>query len=347
RDPGGRVVPGPAYPGTTSDAPGVMVGSPTGVPPGAMVVPSVLPGDPGAMGLGPVCPDGAIDGGVPGMDAINRVGGADKWWVSGEYLLWWTRSTHLPVLAATGPATGMVTGPGVQVIPPPGVPILSGSFGETLHGGARFGGGYWFGDNQCRGIDARLLFLFRNGTTFNANTNEFPVLGRPFFNANVPVGPSADVIGFPGVAIGSLAVTLENSLWGAEVNYRRNLLGGGPCTPCARLDGIAGYRFLNFKEQLQITETGLLTPGSPLLATGRAPFATATDQFRAENNFHGGQIGLVGEVRRGRWFVDGRASIAFGTVFQTAEINGGQAQVFANGAVTQSAGGLLALPGAN
>ena len=316
----------------------------SGVPVSPGMVPSIIPG-PGAVPT--ISPDDPLyTAPPPGAGAVTRVSGAGKWWVSGEYLLWWTRSTQLPALGATGPATGAIADNGFAAITPPGVPILSGSFGQTLHGGARFGTGYWFGDNQRRGVDARFLFLFRNGTAFNTNTNEFPVLGRPFFNVNTPIGPSADVIGFPGVSIGGLAVQTENSMWGAEVNYRRNLLGG-PCNPCYRLDGLVGFRYLNFKEQISITETGILTPGSPLLATGRAPIATATDQFKAENNFYGGQVGLVGEVTRGRWFVNGRASVAFGTVQQSAEINGGQVQAFPGGPVTAVPGGLLALPGAN
>jgi hypothetical protein len=347
RDAGTRPAPvaqytgGPFYPG------GAGIGQPVGVQDGPVMVPPVGPMDgSGGIMVPTICPDDPLCGGpAPGMEAINRVGGADRWWVSAEYLAWWTRSTQLPVLATTGPPITVTSANGSQVIPPPGVPILSGSFGDTLHGGARFGIGYWFGDDYCRGIDARFLFLFRNGTGFTTNTTQFPVLGRPFFNVNTPVGPSADIVGFPGVANGGISAHLENSLWGAEVNYRRNLLG--VCNPCARLDGLVGFRYLNFKEQLTISEAGFIPPGSPLLATGRAPLAMATDQFRAENNFYGGQIGLVGEVHRGRWFVNGRASVAFGTVFQTAEINGGQLQGFPGGPVTASAGGLLALPGAN
>ncbi len=39
--------------------------------------------------------------------------------------------------------------------------------------------------------------------------------------------------------------------------------------------------------------------------------------------------------------------MAFGTVFQTAEIAGGQTRLLPNGTVGQYAGGLYALPGAN
>lgn len=319
-------------------------GNPTNGPvPGGMV-PSV--GPMGPMGM-TVSPDDPYCATPPdsGMGAITRVSGAGKWYVSSEYLLWWTKSTQVPVLAATGPATGVDVAGGFAVIPPPSVPILSGSFGQTRHSGFRIGTGYWFGENQIRGIDARFMFLFPNSTNFTATTAEYPVLGRPFFNVNSPVGPSADIIGFPGVSVGGISVELENSLWGAEVNYRRNLLG--VCNPCYRLDGLVGFRYMNFKEQLTITETGILPTDSPLVTGGRAPFALATDEFKTENNFYGGQIGLVGEVRRGRWFVNGRASIAFGTVFQSAEINGGQVQAFPGGPATPFAGGMLALPGAN
>ena len=169
------------------------------------------------------------------------------------------------------------------------------------------------------------------------------LLGRPFYNINQPVGPLTDLISAPGVASGGIAVHLKDSLWGAEANYRQYLLGNA----CARLDGLVGFRYLNFNESLSITETGALSPLSPLIATGRAPFASATDLFRTTNNFYGGQIGLAGETRYGRWFLNARGTVAFGTTFETADIAGGQTQVYANGARALSQGGLLALPGAN
>ena len=335
-------VPYGGFPVTSYPAPGVTMGSPMPVPDaGSVVIPSLNPGEPFVPSI---CPEDPTYGGQPhpGYGAINRISGAGKWWVSGEYLLWWTHSSQLPALAATG-APVVTVADGVAQIATP-VPILNNSLGQTLHGGARFSAGYWFGDNQIRGIDSRFLFLFRNGTSFDVNSNQFPVLGRPFFNANAPVGPSSDIIGFPGLYAGGLSVQTENSLWGSEVNYRRNLFNG-QCGWCGRIDALAGFRYLNFKEQLTITETGFLIGQPPL--TGRAPIANAMDQFRAENNFYGGQFGVTGEIRRGRWFVDARATIAFGTVSQTGEISGSQVQAFPGVGVAAYPGGLLALPGAN
>lgn len=278
---------------------------------------------------------------APRFPALNRlVGGSvlDQYWVSAEYLLWWTKSTQVPtLLTSSSPQFNGIPGQGDTY------PVLAGSFGDSFHSGARFGGGWWFGNEQRRGIDTRFLFLFRSGDDFATNTNAYPLLARPFFNANTPVGPFAEVVGAPGLAFGGVAASLQNSLWGAEVNYRRFLCGN----PCARFDWLAGFRYLNFKEQLSVTETFVRTPGSPMTIGSPAVAGMIQDQFRAENNFYGGQIGMTGEIRRGRWFVDGRATIAFGTVHQTAQIGGGQALAFANGSVAQFPGGLLALPGAN
>ncbi|QDU19554.1 BBP7 family outer membrane beta-barrel protein [Urbifossiella limnaea] len=296
----------------------------------------VVPGDCGPMGCPTPVMDAPLTAGGPAFPALGRLFGlgCDRTWVSGEYLMWWTKSTQLPPLAATG------------IVDPSGnggilaqQNLLAGSFGETLHGGARFGIGHWFTDEQRRGVDARFFFLFKNGSTFTANSVQYPTLFLPFNNVNTPVGPTGNVVAAPGIAAGGIAVTLENSLWGAEVNYRRFLFGNA----CARVDGLAGFRYMNFTETLTINETAALLPTAPF--TG-AP-GTITDRFRADNNFYGGQFGMTGEVRRGRWFVDGRATVALGTVQQTAEINGGQSRLLPNGTVGQYAGGLYAQPGAN
>ncbi len=145
------------------------------------------------------------------------------------------------------------------------------------------------------------------------------------------------------VASGGVSVKLDNSMWGAELNYRRFLRGNA----CARLDGIVGFRYLNLTENLSVTESFVRTADSPMSIGTPATSGIVNDSFRAENNFYGGQIGLTGEIRRGRWFLNGRSTIAFGTVQQTATIGGGQALTFADGSVGQYPGGLLALPGAN
>jgi hypothetical protein len=223
--------------------------------------------------------------------------------------------------------------------------LLGGEFGESFRAGGRIGAGYWFGDNECRGIDGRLFWLAPTTATFGTNTNANPLLARPFFNVNpnvtvpnVGFGQSSEVVARPGVATGSVQVSLRNAVWGAELNYRRYLAGG----PGARLDLLVGYRYLEM-----ISERFDRVPGSDPNVGIPAVSGTITDSFRTENRFHGGQIGVAGSFQRGRWTLDPRATVAFGTVRQTVDINGVQSLTFPNGGVLNTAGGLLAVPGAN
>lgn len=348
RDPSGRVpvgTPGVTIgPPITYGAPGTVMTGPVMIPPGGVIVPSVGPD---------VCPPGMespMFGGPPPMEvggppafghrfaALGRFGGDNNWWTSAEYLMWWTRSTQLPPLVTTSsPQSGGILGSGDTRT------LLEGSFGDTFHSGARFGVGRWFDCEQVRGVEGRFFFLGENGTTFNADTNSHPLLARPFFNVNQPFGPFSEIVAAQGLATGAVEVSLKNSLWGADVNFRRNLGG----SECARLDALVGYRFLNFKERLTITETFVRTPNSDLAVGSPALSGTITDSFRTENNFHGGQIGLAGEMRRGRWYLDGRATIAFGTTFQRAKVSGSQVLNLQNAGLAQFNGGLLAVPGAN
>lgn len=352
RDPAGRIIP---QPGATMGTP-VVVPNGTPMPGGAVLVPSVGPG--GVPVLQPTMDDPLFGAGpteFPGFPALNRLATPGKFWATGEYLLWWTRSAQLPTLVTTSsPQYRGYLGVGdTQSV------FGDQSFGQSLHSGARFGGGMWFGDQQCRGIDSRFFFLGQNGNEFTVNSGQVPVLARPFFNINgdpallptvtgirpSPIGPLSELVALPGFAMGGVGVQLQNDLWGYDINYRRALAVA--CNGCGRLDGLIGFRGLTFNEQLTITESIQRVPGSDMTIGSPAIGAVVTDSFRTENNFYGGQIGLTGELRRGRWSVDGRATIAFGQVFQKAIINGSQVVAYQNGGVAQFQGGLLALPGAN
>jgi hypothetical protein len=197
-------------------------------------------------------------------------------------------------------------------------------------------------------MDARLFWVAPSTATFAASAPPYTLLARPFTNVNpntpnVGLGSSSEVIAGPGVATGNVVATLKSTVWGAEVNYRRYLMGS--CQ--ARLDLLVGYRYLDVSETLTITETFNRVPGSNLGIGVPAQMGLITDQFHTQNQFNGGQIGAAGTFQRGRWSLDGRSTIAFGTVYQTAEISGLQVLAFPNGTVQGTPGGLLAVPGAN
>ena len=327
-------------------------GDPAGRVPGGVLVPSVAPGGGYDCPLGiddPLCgvAPGYADPGFadPGFAALSRLPGRGHGWVTGEVLLWWNRGNTVPALVTTSsPQFNGIIGQGDTRV------LLGGPFGESFHVGGRIGAGYWFGDGECRGVDARLFWVAPSTATFAASTPPFPLLARPFFNVNggvtapnIGFGPSAEVVAGPGVATGRVTAVLKSTVWGAEANYRRYLAGN----PAARVDLLVGYRYLEVNEQLVITEQFARVPGSNLAVGTPAVAGTITDSFRTENHFHGGQVGLAGTLQRGRWSLDTRATVALGSVHQLIDINGGQTLTMADGSTTRTAGGLLAVQGGN
>jgi hypothetical protein len=257
--------------------------------------------------------------------------------------MWWTQAAQLPPLVTTSsPAAAGRLGVGDTRV------LAGGSFGQTFHSGIRVGAGHWFGPQQIRGVDMRIFVLGQAESNYVATTNQYALLARPFnnVNPNTPFfGSSSEIIADSVRATGAVQVHLENQAWGAEANYRRLLLGD-PCT-CNRLEGLVGYRYFNMQETLWITENFTAIPGAAM--GGGLPVASGviTDYFRTTNEFHGGQIGLAGSITRGRWTVDGRATVAFGNLSRSVSISGSQNLVLNNGTPVTANGGLLAIPGAN
>jgi hypothetical protein len=257
-----------------------------------------------------------------------------KFYLSGEYLLWWFKQDKVPVLASTSSNpfdNGELGKPTTQV--------LFG--GDGLDGSARSGfrvsGGYWL-DQTCKeeGIDVSGFYFTPHTTNFNANSSQFPVVARPFFNVNQGIEFS-QLTAFPGIATGNLSIHNQSNLFGAEINARCNI-----CCGCNyRLDVLGGFRYLNLEESLSITETGLFLPGNgPPLA---GDTFLVHDFFGTRNQFFGGQVGVIGEYDWGRFSVTGWGKVALGDTHQNILIDGNQVITAPNGTTQQFTGGLLAL----
>lgn len=300
---------------------------------GPVTAPSVFPGD-GLLGFGPA-PDAPLFNG--GYATALLSGPSNRFFFSADYLLWWIKNPTTPTLLTTSPpgSRGIIGQPGTTE-------VLGGpSFTETLYGGGRFGGTYWFGPLQQWGLSGDFFFLARNGAQQVFTSAQYPVLARPFYNLNLNQNDS-ELVGFPGLLNGAAAVNSETSLVGGGFDFRRKLLG--ICGGCNNLDLLVGFRALRLNESLTISEAVAAAPGVTL--PNNALFATVSDEFKTINEFYGVNVGMAGEMRRGRWFLGGKAAIAIGDVFQTIEINGGQTLTTPTG-VQAFPGGLYALPGAN
>jgi hypothetical protein len=256
-----------------------------------------------------------------------------RFWVSGEYLLWWIKDTRVPPLVTQGTTlASTILGQGATILVGPNT-----NLNDSATSGARFTAGMWLNDCQTFGIEASYFFLDQNSRDFSAGGNGTPgspAIGRPFFNT-VTGREDAEAVATPGVLSGTVHVGVASQLQGAEVNALCNL-----CCDCwYRLDVLGGFSYLNFRDRVLITENLSVLPGTPVIGGTRFDLF---DRFDAHNDFYGGQIGLRGEVRFGRVFADLIGKVALGDLHEHVDINGATRTTSPTGVVTTLSGGLLA-----
>lgn len=251
---------------------------------------------------------------------------------SEEYLLWWMKRGSLPPLATKAfGATPVLGQPGTQNL-----------FGATIdldeRSGGRFVLGQAFNDARNTGLEFGYWFLGSRTSGFQAggtSATRSPIVGRPFIDATT--GRESFVpISSPGFQSGLLQVSWTARAQGAEINLVSDIVSGNRW----QIDGLAGYRFVNLHEGLNLTQYGAIVGqiGVPLTALARA------DDFDCDNRYHGGQIGLRGDLRRGPVFAELTGKIAFGQMSQVVRVSG-VSGLYPNGTFqTVMAGGLLALP---
>ncbi|MFQ3593475.1 MAG: BBP7 family outer membrane beta-barrel protein, partial [Gemmataceae bacterium] len=280
-------------------APALGTGLPTGTlpEPGATIAgtsPSVAIATAGPV-VGPPC-DACVGGVYAGpadatLAAMGGPGGSpfdNRFYAGFEYLLWAVRGDQTPALVTQAPPGGA---PALGV---GGTQILYGDrpLGNGPRSGGRLNLGWWLSPEHCLGVDVGGFFLGEKVSSFLATSVPGgPVIGRPFFNRtpNLVNGPDYELVGGTDINDNSLAgavsVRHSSSLWGYDVNLRRNWL----CGPCFNLDWLVGYRQMGLDETLLIREDLNLVDGS-------GARVSVQDRFATQNRFYGGQVGLVGEV---------------------------------------------------
>jgi hypothetical protein len=105
-----------------------------------------------------------------------------------------------------------------------------------------------------------------------------------------------------------------------------------------RLDFVGGYHFSRLDDDLRIDTITRITPQT----FGRQ--VDVHDAFDARNEFHGGTLGLLGEVCRGPLTLSLLTKASLGNMNQEVTIAGNSAITDAGGNVSTFEGGILALP---
>jgi hypothetical protein len=276
----------------------------------------------------------------------NLCGPAGRVWLGAEWLYWTTKGNFLPPLATFAPAgtprglAGTLGGPGTQIR------IGDQGVNHEWRSGLRVYGGIWLDPDQTRGLEGDFIYLGQSRQTQSVGSNGSESFFRPFINntretapgtfVEVPPFQDTQLVSFPNTLSGTMTVNTGTDFIGGGGNFVRNLF----CNPCARIDLLLGYRYLNLTDTLDIEENLTALPGNPRNGTT----FNVQDRFRTENHFHGGVLGLAYERRFSRFFVGVRSSVAMGVNHSVVSINGATVVTDPNGARQTLSGGLLAQP---
>ncbi len=311
-NPGPRLAPGilrdPARPDRLRLTPALPPGQPNRLLPRAMPPARYSAAEP-LLDLDPLCGTG-----------LGTPFGPARLWARGDYLLWWTRGTDLPDLVTDG--TDVLYGGETRL--------------DQLRAGGRFRLGWWLDPCQTRGVEFTYLGLIGSSDRFFVSSDDSPTLLRPFF---LPTGVADNLqVANPAYLDGTIAIDLDTRFQSLDVAWRRVLFDAGD----RRLDLLLGYRYAGLQEDLQIDQQSTFTAGRPPIAAGTV--LTYSDEFRANNVFNGGQLGLVYQVDRCVWHWEVLARVALGNTATRVNVDGQTNRFVPDFPLYTIDGGLLAQP---
>lgn len=255
-------------------------------------------------------PNGGASYGPGCSNGCNGTGRSNGWFES-ETLLWWGKAI---------PGVPLVVGGSTPDETP--TTVLAGGpdqpFGTNLLVGMRLNVGKWLDCNQDYGVGARGWGILTNGTT-ETYTNGGNSTGVPFFNT-FSSSPSIynvnEAEAGQGANTGTIQVKNDLDLIATELYGRTALARTGN----SRVDLLGGYTFVRMDSELglrtQVTDglTGNLIPNGTI--------TTTQDTFGTKNQFHGGHIGLLQELTKGRFTFTALGKVALGNMNQSSSVSG-------------------------
>jgi hypothetical protein len=280
------------------------------------------------MSAGPMC-DSCDEG-------CGSAGPPRGFWGRAEAIGFFVRGSQAPPLLTTNTAGNVPT------LGTAGTTILypTNDLDRSARVGGRFTLGYWFDETETAGLQGNFFMLANQNHTanFNSGTGTTGILGRPFFNTGTGLEDSG-LLGFPTgtqAAFGTASIHTSVRLLGAEANYRRALTRSRN----SRIDFLAGYRFLRFDDSLSMGTSSTTLAGNSI---GTGIVLATNDVFATQNQFHGGQVGLLWQGNQNRWGWDVTTKLAAGGLTQKLNVNGATTVLVPGSAPVTQTGGFLAL----
>lgn len=249
--------------------------------------------------------------------------------------MWWGKAVELPTLVTTSPHGTPINKAGVLAQPHTSV-LVGGGLTEPLRSGARFTLGWWWTPCQQEGIEATYFFLGSQSTGFELTSNDYPILARPFYNAQ-SFTQDAVVVTYPHRREGWVNVSTDSELESVAALYRYVLW-----RKCAsQVDFLLGYRYGRFYENLSINSSTTFTSRLEQVPIGTT--MEVFDSFDARNEFHGGEFGIVAKGQSCRWSLELLAKLALGGTHSRLAANGGTTVAVPGQSPVSYSGGMSAL----
>ncbi len=209
-------------------------------------------------------------------------------WFDADYLLWWTRSAHVPAIATSTVEAGAI-GPAT-----PQTLFDGGGVDLGARSGGRFAFGLWLQDSHVLGVEGTYLFLE---------------------NHSVPLAFGLEDASDPTAPPGTFAVSYSSNLQGAEINLLANLSR----SPNFRCELLGGFRFLDLEEKVHVVQD--------FISADTSEEDIWDDLCRTRNDFYGGQIGTRAEWEYDRFCLGLSGKVALGVTSQRVTFNGGLTQI--------------------
>ncbi|MCH5377144.1 MAG: BBP7 family outer membrane beta-barrel protein, partial [Planctomycetes bacterium] len=296
-------------------------------------------------------PPGEFDAYQEPNDRNSACGPRHRIWGGIDYLYWSTKGMKIPALVTTSESGTPQDEAGVLGLPGTSVRFGNRDLFDSHRNGLRWVLGAWFEPQRRMGVEIDSIGLRDESSGFHDSSNGVDILARPFTNVDPALGPDpvpdSELISYTNVIAGGVEVNAWNEFYSFGIHLRGNILFRNGCfyqpgQPCVgspsgyRLDLLGGYRYLGLKDHLAIQS---LTSVS---ITPQAGF-DVLDRFNTNNNFQGGELGVLYQYYRNRWTADGVLKFALGRSEQKVGI-AGTTDFSMLGAETEFEGGLLALP---
>ena len=177
-----------------------------------------------------------------------------------QALSWWIKQQQAPPLLSSGP-----------LFTPDNAINNQLGFNNQQHWGARATLGGWLDTQQRLGLEVTGLYLVQRTPTLSMASPGTPTFGNPIVNPATQA-ESFVPVATAGMLAGAAQLRLPSQLWGAQVNLRKELCR----TACMHIDLIGGFRYLDLREGLDLTEVSQFTPAAERRMAPRWPVRIAS-----------------------------------------------------------------------